>query len=1360
MRTVLRWTARILFGLLALVVAVLLGVVLWLDTESAQRLLREKIVSTANASLASGELEIGDLHVSLRRIEAKQIVVTAANDHPVLSVDAISIGIAPLALLDKQISIPSLSLTRPEIHLVHDGDHWNLPELVPSAEPAEPKPPSETLLPAGWSLSVPRIAIDRAHVTIDDPALELDEIDIAGGVRVYGDTVELDSFSIVDEPDGSRFDAHGMVAGVKNLDELELDVNASAVVAPALTARLAAMTGKSSPDHPVSGIALAANGNQRGLHLELSVGPDGAGDALRLVADGVPGERPIPLQGDLRISDFSIVAAYAGVAAAGSAELSFQGTIDPEGEARVEATLDGQTLAYADQATLQSLKIPARVTWSKSDGLAAAGSVDLQALSAAGWAVRRTAGEWHFDQPASGPPVVKADLTFDDTRNGARRISTVHAQARASLGEKKDITGDVDVKGAQLGTGHPISGRASIDVKDNQGDFAVDFREEKEGPRQLVAKGTLDLEQKSVVVPELTFRPAADISWQATEPLRARLVDGGVENVHVALGSEMGSIRADVPRADKTTILGQVRVRDLDLARLQEILAVALGPEKVPTMSGTIDAGIDSNFDNGTGAIQIGLAADKVTAADAVSEVSLALKASITPDRVTANATASQRNDVLVSASLELPIELQQMSPRIVCERAPLKLGVRIPQLSFERIREALPALPVQQQELHLGGRIAFQGDPCSPVPDVDAVVSVKTGGRDIRVRVQTPESEDANRVRAWIDGTLDGRAMAHVSADAGLAHRATMTALVHGAEPPDVSKVSSWLHDWKVDVASDRIPLDIGGLEDIEGLLLGRLHVAGNGSEIQDINGEISIEDGEVAKVALDRARVTVLREGEDIRTDIDFGFGGQGELVAHARAKQSALFADPTTAPFRLDVEKGTVPIAFIGGILNPVLTKGDGTLTIEGSVAGTPKDPKGDLTIRVKNGAIDVPATGVNYGEIDVLAKLEGTVLTVDHADVSSSSRWLMKKIFSGKEEGHTAHLSGSIDLAGGTLGEAKLKLQLRQFWVASITELLLSSSGDLTVDGAWPALTVNGSLAIDEGRLKLDKHQFLPKASTQPHADIVFTETRAQFAEPTGAENAEGPSLLDELDVNVRINLARRMTFQATMPLTTDPGSPADLAEAKAAGRLDGSLKVGIHKGDMSVGGSIETVEATANLLGAQFDVKTGTIAFASADYKEPNLDFELVRDVGDYGTVTALVSGTPSALSIDSITSDQYSDQADVLSLLLFGKPQSEMGSGDNNVAVEAAAALVGGQVAKGLGGGGVQASYDATSGLSAGVSLSRDLFLAFLYNPTSESDENRTGVKLSYFIGNRTQADLETGDAGASSGWLYWKMRF
>src|SRR6185369_16978856 len=103
MRTVLRWTVRILLGLLALVFVALVGVVIWLNTESAQHLLREKIVSTANAKLASGAVQIGDLHVSLRRIEAKEIVVTAANEHPVLSIEAISIGIAPWSLLHKQI---------------------------------------------------------------------------------------------------------------------------------------------------------------------------------------------------------------------------------------------------------------------------------------------------------------------------------------------------------------------------------------------------------------------------------------------------------------------------------------------------------------------------------------------------------------------------------------------------------------------------------------------------------------------------------------------------------------------------------------------------------------------------------------------------------------------------------------------------------------------------------------------------------------------------------------------------------------------------------------------------------------------------------------------------------------------------------------------------------------------------------------------------------------------------------------------------------------------------------------------------------------------------------------------------------
>jgi hypothetical protein len=223
-----------------------------------------------------------------------------------------------------------------------------------------------------------------------------------------------------------------------------------------------------------------------------------------------------------------------------------------------------------------------------------------------------------------------------------------------------------------------------------------------------------------------------------------------------------------------------------------------------------------------------------------------------------------------------------------VCDRGPLKVGLRIPQVSFERIRQALPALPVQEQELHLGGRIAFQGDPCSPVPDIDATVGIKTGDRDIRVRVQTPESGNADRVRASIDATLDGVAIAHVGADAGLAHRATMTALLHGAEPPDVSKVSSWLRDWKVDVASNRVPLGIAGLQDIEGSCSATCTWQATGRRSRTSTARFSLADGKVANVTLDRARVAIVHQNGDLRADIDFGFGGEGPC-SRTRAQTS---------------------------------------------------------------------------------------------------------------------------------------------------------------------------------------------------------------------------------------------------------------------------------------------------------------------------------------------------------------------------------------------------------------------------------------------------------------------------------------
>jgi hypothetical protein len=122
------------------------------------------------------------------------------------------------------------------------------------------------------------------------------------------------------------------------------------------------------------------------------------------VADGVRAERPIPLHGTVRIPDLSIATAYGGPAAAGSVDLTFQGTADPAGEARVEATLDGKALAYADQATVESLTIPAKVTWSKTDGVVACGTVDVSAIGASGWKVRRTPGTGTSTCPPMVPP--------------------------------------------------------------------------------------------------------------------------------------------------------------------------------------------------------------------------------------------------------------------------------------------------------------------------------------------------------------------------------------------------------------------------------------------------------------------------------------------------------------------------------------------------------------------------------------------------------------------------------------------------------------------------------------------------------------------------------------------------------------------------------------------------------------------------------------------------------------------------------------------------------------------------------------------------------------------------------------------
>ncbi|MEZ5397908.1 MAG: translocation/assembly module TamB domain-containing protein [Bryobacterales bacterium] len=251
----------------------------------------------------------------------------------------------------------------------------------------------------------------------------------------------------------------------------------------------------------------------------------------------------------------------------------------------------------------------------------------------------------------------------------------------------------------------------------------------------------------------------------------------------------------------------------------------------------------------------------------------------------------------------------------------------------------------------------------------------------------------------------------------------------------------------------------------------------------------------------------------------------------------------------------------------------------------------------------------------------------------------------------------------------------------------------------------------------------------------------------------------------VDVDVDVDVSRGVSVDAKVPLIEDTSIPLGSAsDVQLDSQVEGELKVDKQDTDTEVTGRLDAT-GKVQLLGAQFAIQQGTIAFAGNDVTEPNLEFALERDTQTYGKVQARVTGTPSHLEIASLTSDDYQDQSDVMALLLFGKPLSELGSGQSEagaaVVQDALMNLAGSELASAIGVQLVdQVDYTPGAGLSLGWSIGTDGFLTIQLNPTAQEGENRTEAKVTWLLGRSTQAEVESGDAAVTSAWLQWERRF
>ena len=184
------------------------------------------------------------------------------------------------------------------------------------------------------------------------------------------------------------------------------------------------------------------------------------------------------------------------------------------------------------------------------------------------------------------------------------------------------------------------------------------------------------------------------------------------------------------------------------------------------------------------------------------------------------------------------------------------------------------------------------------------------------------------------------------------------------------------------------------------------------------------------------------------------------------------------------------------------------------------------------------------------------------------------------------------------------------------------------------------------------------------------------------------------------------------------------------------------------------------------MGSKFALaaeRDNALNFISDDYLEPSLDITAQRSTRSYGTVEARVTGTPSIPTIE-FTNDEYPDETDIMSILLFGKPASALADAEGQAGAGMLSAAVGmvarSSLTQAFGNGVMRTEIEVDSeSFRVGRPINDRMFASFEYLTQQEDDEGTFEVTLEWLISRYLYAEVAGGDGGNSAD-LFWRWRF
>jgi translocation and assembly module TamB len=457
------------------------------------------------------------------------------------------------------------------------------------------------------------------------------------------------------------------------------------------------------------------------------------------------------------------------------------------------------------------------------------------------------------------------------------------------------------------------------------------------------------------------------------------------------------------------------------------------------------------------------------------------------------------------------------------------------------------------------------------------------------------------------------------------------------------------------------------------------------------------------------------------------------RGEMAFPVDVAWAGPRRDLLREPLSVAVSAQALDLEVLHVLAPQAIRAAAGTVWIDIRGSGSRAAPHAEGYLELRDGSFTLTALGVPWRDVHARLVADGTRLRVDEMRARAGEGAL--------------HGSGYVSFEPGGWPRAFVDLRLRDLAAFRSPRGEVALEGEASVRGPLAAPEIAG--AVDVTRMVLRPPRLEAMITPLPEVDPTIEVVGA--AEEVEGEGVSGGRLADPVRVRLRMRLLR----------------DAWVRWREANVELGGELAIDKEPyADAVITGRVVLRRGWYAFEGRRFELREGTITLGAAK-GDTEVDITGVHRVRDYDVI-ARVRGPASAPEL-TLSSEPPLEEADVLSLLVFGKPASQLTQGQAAGLEEQTMRLAGQYVI-----GELSASVRDTLGLhtleveppegqggtgvvTAGRYVGRDVLVSL----GQEFGESVAEVfRLEYALTSRISLRGSTTTTGRSGADIVWRHRY